>query len=257
MNAPETRRNQGCEFMAKRQIIQIDQDKCDGCGMCVPSCAEGAIQIVDGKAQLLADRFCDGLGACLGECPQGALTVEEREAEEFEGPAPGTLQPDAPVPPEKPEEIFACPGSRMQQFKRNNVENASGAETSALSHWPIKLRLVTPKAPFLKGANLLVAADCAPFAAGDFHSRYLEGKAMVCGCPKFDDVPEHVAKLTAILKENDIREISIVNMEVPCCFGLVQIVRQALEASGKNLPVTICTLGTAGQVLQQQKIKGK
>ena len=121
----------------------------------------------------------------------------------------------------------------------------------------MKLRLVTPKAPFLKGASLLVAADCAPFAAGDFHSRFLEGKALVCGCPKFDDVPEHVAKLTAILKENDIKEITIVNMEVPCCFGLVQIVRQALEASGKNLPVTICTLGTAGQVLQQQKIKGK
>ncbi len=128
---------------------------------------------------------------------------------------------------------------------------------SALGHWPIKLRLVTPKAPFLKGASLLVAADCAPFAAGDFHSRFLEGKALLCGCPKFDDVPEHVAKLTAILQENDIQEIGIVNMEVPCCFGLVQIVRQALEASGKSLPVTISTLGTAGQVLQQQKIKGK
>ena len=126
-----------------------------------------------------------------------------------------------------------------------------------MGHWPIKLRLVAPQAPFLKGASLLVAADCAPFAAGDFHSRFLEGKALLCGCPKFDDVPEHVAKLTAILQENDIKEISIVNMEVPCCFGLVQIVRQALEASGKSLPVTICTLGTAGQVLQQQKIKGK
>jgi Pyruvate/2-oxoacid:ferredoxin oxidoreductase delta subunit len=241
--------------MATRQIIRIDQDKCDGCGMCVPSCAEGAIQIVHGKAQLLADQFCDGLGACLGECPQGALTIETRDADEFVGPAPGASHPEAPAP-ESAGEIFACPGSRMQQFKRDSVEKAPGAETSALSHWPIKLRLVTPKAPFLKGAHLLVAADCAPFAAGDFHSRYLEGNAVVCGCPKFDDVPEHVAKLTAILKENDIREISIVNMEVPCCFGLVQIVRQALEASGKSLPVTICTLGTAGQVLQQQKIKG-
>jgi ferredoxin len=242
--------------MAKRQIIRIDQDKCDGCGLCVPSCAEGAIRIVDGKAQLLEDKFCDGLGACLGECPQGALTVETRDADEFEGPAPGAPHPDAPAPAPAPaEEVFVCPGSRMQQFKRDTEVKVPGAATSALSHWPIKLRLVTPKAPFLKGASLLVAADCAPFAAGDFHSRYLEGKAMVCGCPKFDDVPEHVAKLTAILKENDIQEISIVNMEVPCCFGLVQIVRQALEASGKSLPVTICTLGTAGQVLQQQKIK--
>ncbi|MFZ5450025.1 MAG: ATP-binding protein [Thermodesulfobacteriota bacterium] len=240
--------------MTTRQIIRIDQEKCDGCGLCVPSCAEGAIQIVEGKAQLLADRFCDGLGACLGECPQGALTIETREAEEFVGPAPGAAHPETPAPAG---EVFICPGSRMQQFKREKVEIAPGAETSALSHWPIKLRLVAPKAPFLKGASLLVAADCAPFAAGDFHSRYLEGNAVVCGCPKFDDVPEHVAKLTAILKENDIQEISIVNMEVPCCFGLVQIVRQALEASGKSLPVTICTLGTAGQLLQQQKIKGK
>lgn len=244
--------------MAKRQIIRIDQDKCDGCGMCVPSCAEGAIQIVDGKAQLLADKFCDGLGACLGECPQDALSIETRDAEEFVGPAPGASHADASAPaPEPGGEVFVCPGSRMQQFQREAGPKAPGAETSALAHWPIKLRLVAPKAPFLKGANLLVAADCAPFAAGDFHSRYLEGKAIVCGCPKFDDVSEHVAKLTAILKENDIQEISIVNMEVPCCFGLVQIVRQALEASGKSLPVTICTLGTAGQLLQQQKIKGK
>jgi len=245
--------------MATRQVIRIDQDKCDGCGLCVPSCAEGAIQIVDGKAQLLADKFCDGLGACLGECPQGALTIETREADEFEGPAPGATHPEAPAPAPEPE-AFVCPGSRMQQFKRDAAdpgEKIPGAATSTLSHWPVKLRLVTPKAPFLKGASLLVAADCAPFAAGDFHSRHLEGKAVVCGCPKFDDVPDHVARLTAILKENDIQEISIVNMEVPCCFGLVQIVRQALEASGKNLPVNICTLGTAGQVLQQQKIKGK
>ena len=191
--------------MGKRQIIRIDQDKCDGCGMCVPSCAEGAIQIVDGKAQLLADRFCDGLGACLGECPQGALIIEEREAEEFVGPAPGAGHPEAPAPPlAPPGEGFVCPGSRMQQFQ---PAAAPTPGASALGHWPIKLRLVAPQAPFLKGASLLVAADCAPFAAGDFHSRFLEGKALVCGCPKFDDVPEHVAKLTAILRENDIQEI--------------------------------------------------
>jgi len=241
--------------MGKRQIIRIDRDKCDGCGMCVPSCAEGAIQIVDGKAQLLADRFCDGLGACLGECPQGALTIEAREAEEFVGPAPGASPPAAAAPaPEPSGEGFVCPGSHVQEFHRGAAP-APGA--SALGHWPVKLRLVPPQAPFFKGASLLVAADCAPFAAGDFHSRYLDGKAVVCGCPKFDDVPEHVAKLTAILKENDIREITVVNMEVPCCSGLVQIVRQALEASGKSLPVTISILGNAGQVLQQQKIKGR
>jgi Pyruvate/2-oxoacid:ferredoxin oxidoreductase delta subunit len=238
--------------MATRQIVRIDQDKCDGCGLCVPSCAEGAIQIVDGKAQLLADRYCDGLGACLGECPQGALIIEEREAEEFVGPAPGAGHAPAPAP-EAPAESFVCPGSRMQQFAPPAVP---GPEASALGHWPIKLRLVAPKAPFLQGANLLVAADCAPFAAGDFHSRYLAGKAVVCGCPKFEDAADNAAKLTAILRENDVQEITIVNMEVPCCFGLVQTVRQALEASGKKLPVTICTLATTGQVIQQQKVRG-
>lgn len=241
--------------MAKRQIIQIDQEKCDGCGMCVPSCAEGAIQIVDGKAQLLADKFCDGLGACLGECPQGALTIEEREAEEFEGPAPGAAHEVKSPEPQVEPEVFVCPGSRMQQFQRPAAAPAAGE--SALGHWPVKLRLVAPKAPFLKDANLLVAADCAPFAAGDFHARFLQGKALVCGCPKFEDAAAQVEKLTAILKENDIQEITIVNMEVPCCFGLVQVVRQAMEAAGKTPPVTICTLGTAGQVLQQQKIGGK
>ena len=260
--------------MVKRQIIHIDAEKCDGCGMCVPSCAEGAIQIVDGKAQLLADRFCDGLGACLGECPQGALSIEERETEEFVGPAPGAVeaqahgsqgpsepgagsQPHAPHasgPAVAPGEAFVCPGSAMRQFQR---ADAPVAGASALSHWPIKLRLVAPKAPFFKDASLLVAADCAAFAGGDFHAKFLAGKALVCGCPKFENVEEHAAKLAAILKENDIQEITIVNMEVPCCFGLVQIVRQALEAAGKNPPVTICTLGTTGEVLQQQKIKGK
>ncbi len=238
--------------MEKRQIIRIDQEKCDGCGLCVPSCAEGAIQIVDGKAQLLADRFCDGLGACLGECPQGALTIEERESEPFVGPAPGAAEHQPAPAPEL--QAFVCPGSRMRQFQPQGVAADS---PSALGHWPVKLRLVQPQAPFFKDASLLVAADCAAFAAGDFHSCYLQGRALVCGCPKFEDQEAHAAKLTEILRQNAIQEISIVNMEVPCCFGLVQIVRQALAASGKDLPVTICTLGTTGQVVQQQKIKGK
>jgi Pyruvate/2-oxoacid:ferredoxin oxidoreductase delta subunit len=253
--------------MAKRQVIKIDQEKCDGCGLCVPSCAEGAIQIVDGKAQLLADKFCDGLGACLGECPQGALSIEAREAEEFMGPAPEPeappsaahgARPPAPAPaaPPAPEgEAFVCPGSRMQQFQRLAAVPEGGA--SALAHWPVKLRLVAPKAPFLKDAKLLVAADCAPFAVGDFHARFLQGKALVCGCPKFEDEEASVAKLTAILQENEVQEITIVNMEVPCCFGLVQAVRRAMEAAGKNPPVTICTLSTDGQVLQQQRVRAK
>jgi Pyruvate/2-oxoacid:ferredoxin oxidoreductase delta subunit len=238
--------------MTKRQIIRIDEEKCDGCGLCVPSCAEGALEIVAGKARLVAERFCDGLGACLGECPRGALTIEEREVEDFEGPAPGAGHA-APAGTAAPEP-FVCPSASPQQFQ---PRGASEAGASALAHWPVKLRLVQPKSPFLKGAELLVAADCAPFAAGDFHARYLAGRAVVCGCPKFEDLEEHTARLTAILKENEIRGITIVNMEVPCCFGLVQVVRQALEAADKRLPVTICTLGIAGQVAQHQKIKAK
>ena len=247
--------------MTKRQIIKIDQEKCDGCGLCVPSCAEGAIVIEDGKAKILADKYCDGLGACLGECPVGALTVEEREADEFVGPAPGAPgepgHPEAQATPGEAQpavatEGFVCPGSAMRQF---TPAAAPEAGASALGHWPVKLRLVSAKAPFLKDAELLVAADCAPFAAGDFHARYLPGKAVVCGCPKFDDLEEYVAKLAAILKENEVKGITIVNMEVPCCQGLVEVVRRAFEASGKRLPVSICTLGPQGQVVQQAKIK--
>jgi hypothetical protein len=142
----------------------------------------------------------------------------------------------------------------MRQFEGGKTPDAAA---SALTHWPVKLRLVAPKAPFFQGAELLVAADCAPFAAGDFHARYLKGKALVCGCPKFEDLGESAAKLTAILKENDISGITIVNMEVPCCQGLIQIVREALMAAGKRLPVNICTLAPTGAVAQQQKIKGK
>jgi len=244
--------------MAKRQVVKIDQEKCDGCGLCVPSCAEGAIVMVDGKAQILEDKYCDGLGACLGECPVGALSIEEREADEFVGPAPGATgehghHEPATAPAEAPATAaFACPGSAARQFAPSAAPEAGA---SALSHWPVKLRLVAAKAPFFKDAELLVAADCAPFAVGDFHARYLAGKAMVCGCPKFDDLDEYVAKLTAILKENDIRGVTIVNMEVPCCQGLIDAVRKALQASGKRLPVSICILGPQGQVVQQAKIK--
>ena len=244
--------------MAKRQIVKIDQEKCDGCGLCVPSCAEGAIVIADGKAQLLADKFCDGLGACLGECPVGALTIEERDTDEFVGPAPGAHgehghHEASDKPQAAPaQEAFVCPGSAMRQF---TPAAAPQAGASALGHWPVKLRLVSPKAPFFKDAELLVAADCGPFAAGDFHARYLAGKAVVCGCPKFDDQEEAVAKLTGILKENDVKGVTIVNMEVPCCQGLIEAVRRALQASGKRLPVSICTLGAQGQVVQQAKIK--
>ncbi|MGQ9689629.1 MAG: ATP-binding protein [Desulfobaccales bacterium] len=238
--------------MGKRQVITIDQEKCDGCGQCVPSCAEGAIVMVDGKARLLADKYCDGLGACLGECPVGAITIEEREADAFVGPAPGVLPGHTTSKPQTATAPFACPGSGPRQF---DPAAAPTAGASALGHWPVKLRLVPSKAPFFQNAELLVAADCAPFAAGDFHARYLPGKAVVCGCPKFDDLEDYVARLTAILKDNEIKSLTIVNMEVPCCQGLVEAVRRAFQASGKRLPVSIYTLNPQGQVVQQARIK--
>ncbi len=239
--------------MGKRQVIKIDQEKCDGCGLCVPSCAEGAIVLEDGKARLLAEKYCDGLGACLGECPVGAITIEEREADDFVGPAPGAPGEHGPgKTPEASPEAFRCPGSMAREF----TPGAAPAEgASALAHWPVKLRLVSSKAPFFKDADLLVAADCGPFAAGDFHARYLAGKAVVCGCPKFDDLEDYISRLAAIFRENDIKSVTIVNMEVPCCQGLVEAVRRAFQAAGKRLPVAIYTLDPQGRVVQQAKIK--
>ena len=171
--------------MGNRQIIRIDQDKCDGCGMCVPSCAEGAIQIVDGKAQLLADRFCDGLGACLGECPQGALIIEEREAEEFVGPAPGAPHPEAPAPaPAPPGEAFVCPGSRMQQFQRGTYEKApTPGGASALGHWPIKLRLVSPRPPSSKGPAFWSPPTAPPLPPGISTPAFWKAKRWCAAAP--------------------------------------------------------------------------
>jgi Pyruvate/2-oxoacid:ferredoxin oxidoreductase delta subunit len=223
-----------------RKIIEIDEDLCNGCGQCVPSCAEGAIQIVDGKARLVAEKYCDGLGACLGECPMDALHVVEREVEEFEGPAPAA---PAHCPPS------GCPSARLHSMPRQSqpVEH-SGEAVSALTHWPVQIRLVPPSAPFLKDADLLVAADCVPVAYGAFHRDFLAGKVVMLGCPKFDDAALYLQRFTDIFNQSTPRSVTVAVMEVPCCQGLPSIVQQALTNSGKSIPVRKVIVSLDGQI---------
>lgn len=242
-----------------RKIIKIDEELCDGCGQCVPSCAEGALEIVDGKAQVVADKFCDGLGACLGECPTGALEVIEREADEFDEAAVEehisrkNKEGETPLQPVP----HGCPSAQIQTFQpfescqSANKPAAIGpaATPSALSHWPIQIRLIPPTAPFLKGADLLVVADCAPAAFPGFHGDFLKGKTVMMGCPKFDDAEAYIAKFTEIFKNADIKRITTLVMEVPCCAGLPMIVKKALQASGKQIPLEEVVISTRGKVL--------
>jgi len=246
----------------KRKIIQIDEKKCDGCGVCVPSCAEGAIQIVNGKAKLVAEKFCDGLGACLGECPQDALQVIEREAEDFDEKAVEEHLHYKALKSPKEEAAMpcGCPSAHIQAFapaKSSLKEHAgfsSGSTPSALTHWPIQIRLVPPTAPFLKGADLLVAADCTPVAYPNFHQDFLNGKVILVGCPKFDDVQGYIQKFTDILNTAGIKSITVVTMEVPCCQGLPMIVRKAMELSGKKIPTEQVMISVQGEVLKTQKL---
>ncbi len=234
-----------------RKIVRIDQEKCDGCGLCAQACAEGAIEIVNGKARLVSESYCDGLGACLGECPRDAIVIEERQAAAFD-PEAATARAHGHFRPEE-RLSAACPGSMARQIeprlaKAGPVAQASSA--SELSHWPVQLRLVPPEAPFLRGADLLVVADCVPFALADFHNRYLRGRALVVGCPKLDDAAYYVMKLAEILRNSAVRSVTVVHMEVPCCFGLRRIVEMAMEQAGVAAPLTTVKIGINGQVLE-------
>jgi len=249
----------------KRKIIQIDEEKCDGCGLCVPSCAEGALQIVDGKARLIAEVYCDGLGACLGECPNDALKVIEREAEDFDEKAVEKhlehLKAGYPLKiHEEPAMACGCPSTHIQTFapaktaREARHPGTTQATPSALTHWPVQIRLVPPTAPFLKGADLLVAADCTPVAYPNFHRDFLDGKVVMVGCPKFDDVQAYVQKFTDIFNTAGIKSIEVVTMEVPCCQGLPLIVKKGLELAGKKIPLSQVIISTRGEVLKRQKI---
>jgi len=247
--------------MPVRKIIKIDEEKCNGCGDCVPSCVEGAIQVIDGKARLVSETYCDGLGACLGECPMDAITIEEREAPEFselEATKHFASVRDEPVePPARhsiipPPPVHACPSTRMMSFDRRKgiaERPVAHKQTSALANWPVQLTLVPPQAPFLRGADILLAADCVPFAYPDFHRDLLQGKVLLIACPKLDDYEAHLEKLTQIFRIARPRSVTVIRMEVPCCGGLNNLARQASIASGVRIPIEETTIGVRGQVL--------
>lgn len=239
----------------KRKIIKIDDELCDGCGSCVPSCAEGAITVVDGKARVVAEKYCDGLGACLGECPKGALTVEEREAEEFDETAVEEYLSSREKEETVPEIPMAqgCPSARLQTFVPKRPAQEPAAQASALSHWPVQINLVPPTAPFLKGANLLVAADCAPVAYPNFHRDFLEGKVVMVGCPKFDDVQGYVEKFADIFRSANIKSVTVLDMEVPCCSALPRIVKRGMELARKKIPLEEIVISARGEILKREE----
>jgi len=228
----------------KRKIIEIDESKCSGCGNCVTSCAEGALALINGKARLIKEQYCDGLAACLKECPTGALKIVEREAEEFNEEA---VREHLQKPAGR---VSACPGSAVRQLEPETpaVEDRSRRK-SDLAHWPVQLALVPPGAPFLDAADLVLVADCVPFAYPDLHRDFLKGHAVAVACPKLDDAEAHLERLTEILRRSRIKSLSVVHMEVPCCSGLVYLVKKALAQSGKNLPLQEITIGIKGEIL--------
>lgn len=222
--------------MAMRNIVKIDEDKCNGCGECVPACAEGAIEIIDGKAKLISEIYCDGLGACLGHCPQDAITMEQRDAEEFDEKATEKhLEEKKKSEPKT--SGFVCPGSMARKLRETSAvdESERGDVYSQLAQWPVQLKLVSPQAPYFANAELLLVADCVPFAMGDFHSKILKGRSIAVGCPKLDDTEFYIEKLTEILKVNNLKSLTVVHMEVPCCSVLRHIAQKAIAGSGVNL----------------------
>ena len=233
-----------------RKIIKIDEEKCNGCGVCVPACAEGALEIVDGKAKLISEIYCDGLGACLGECPQGAITIEERQAEDFDEEA--TKHHIEQKDHAREELPCGCPSATVTQFERHEVAAVPVGDSvhhqSMLNHWPVQLALVPPAAPFLQGADVVLAADCVPFAYAGFHQDFLKGHALLVACPKLDDFPAHQRKLTDILSSSQVKSLSVVHMEVPCCSGLVHMAKQAIRLSGKDIPFEEVTVTIRGQL---------
>ncbi|MCU0293939.1 MAG: 4Fe-4S binding protein [Thermoanaerobaculaceae bacterium] len=256
--------------MAVRTIIRIDEERCDGCGLCATACAEGAIAIVDGKARLVSEVYCDGLGACLGECPQGAITMVEAEAAAFDEqavaahlasqgkghPSPHAAVPVAPaLSMPHPAAHAGCPGSRTMSFGAASAEPASegGSRPSRLGQWPVQLHLLSPAAPYLAGADLLLAADCVAFSVGDFHRDWLAGKALAIACPKLDSNQEvYLDKLVAMIDGARVNTITVMIMEVPCCRGLLQLARTAVARAQRKVPVKAVTIGLQGQVLDQQ-----
>ncbi|MDP4173564.1 MAG: 4Fe-4S binding protein [Bacteroidota bacterium] len=289
----------------KRKIVSIDEDLCDGCGVCVPNCAEGALQIIDGKARLISDLFCDGLGACLGHCPQGAITVEERQAEPYnerkvmdyiikggrnvivahlnhlmEHNEMGYFNEALDYLAEKnmaftvddlesshtmQQQQCGCPGSREMAFEKQGLDEAKKGDNekkeadikreSELRQWPIQLHLINPTAQYYRNSDVLLAADCTAFAAGDFHKDFLKGKSVAIACPKLDSGKDiYLDKLVAMIKDAAIKSFTVLIMQVPCCRGLLQLAQQAINLSGKEIPLKVIVLGLEGDVLMEQMV---
>jgi Fe-S-cluster-containing hydrogenase component 2 len=240
--------------MALRSIVRIDENKCTGCGLCATACAEGAIKIINGKARLVSDSYCDGLGACLGHCPEGAITIEQREASDFDEEAVKVHLGHEDKAHAEP--LFVCPGMAMQQLTRTEppMQNDTAETPSHLGQWPVQLKLVSPTAPYFANADLLLVADCVPFAMGDFHRRFLKGRSVAVGCPKLDDVRFYVEKFAQILRANNLRSLTVVHMEVPCCSGLTRVAREAIALSGKPLGFEDVTISLRGSVLRSERV---
>jgi NAD-dependent dihydropyrimidine dehydrogenase PreA subunit len=255
--------------MPLRDIVSIDEERCDGCGDCITACAEGAIALVNGKARLVSEIYCDGLGACLGHCPQGAITVERREAAGFDENAVaehlGRQRPSVPRPllglpvAHTVPEGAGCPGSRVSTFSERPSLSSVGwngeARPSALRHWPVQLHLVPPTAPFFTGADVLLAADCVAYAVGGFHERFLSGRALAIACPKLDGQQEiYVEKLRIMAEQGGVKSFEVMVMEVPCCTGLVRLVQTALNASTRRVPATVTVVGTGGDIVGRRPL---
>ncbi|MBR9677549.1 4Fe-4S binding protein [Candidatus Woesearchaeota archaeon] len=275
--------------MVKRSIIEINEEKCDGCGLCIPNCPEGALQIIDGKARLISDLFCDGLGACIGHCPKNAIKVIEREAEpynelkvmanivkhgentikahlehlaehgetEFLNQAVEYLKSNNMAVPNYKKACddlaCGCPGSMVQTIQKKDSdkkETSSSVQSSTLSQWPIQLSLLPPQAPFFNNSNLVIMADCVGFANPNLHNELLKDNSIAIGCPKLDDITEYQEKIKSIIELNDLKSISVAIMQVPCCSGLYTIVEQALNDSGKKIPLKRIVIGIDGTTLE-------
>ncbi|MDZ7724927.1 MAG: 4Fe-4S dicluster domain-containing protein [candidate division KSB1 bacterium] len=275
----------------KRKIINIDEEKCNGCGLCIPGCPEGAIQLIDGKARLVSDRYCDGLGACLGHCPEGAITIEERDAETYdernvmenvisqgENTIKAHLQhlrehgetdylqeavnvlkeKGMPVPDDRPEPVFSgCPGSQSMSFatQSNQAQQTKDSVPSQLTHWPVQLHLISPAAPHYKKSDLLLASDCSAFTAGDFHQSFLKDKTLAIACPKLDEGQNvYVEKIKALIEEAQINTLTVLMMQVPCCGGLLHMAQAAAEQATRHVPIKAIILGLQGDILREEWI---
>lgn len=278
------------EAVLKREIITIDEEKCTGCGLCIPGCPEGALQIIDGKARLISDLMCDGLGACIGDCPEGAISIVEREAEpydeakvmeniikagantirahlkhlqdhgqmEYYDQALAILQAKNIEVPMTREESHhghsGCPGSQSLAFEsRDNPPTSVGPQPSQLKHWPIQMHLISPNAPHYQGADLLLAADCVAFSMGDFHASHLSGKTLAIACPKLDEGQTiYLEKLKALVEDARINTLTVMIMQVPCCGGLLQMAQAAVEQSSRKVPIKAMVVGLQGEILREE-----